>query len=374
MNPMSHAGLRPILGAAGLALAAPVVFANCDSIINTDYALALATANKAFASEIISSSPECFGGGSTTSRVQISGTMFQQASAISSALAGRQLLDGPAPVTAAGLRGAAAGARIGQWNAWGNFGETSSRQRYAVNNAYSGPGFAKNEMDLLNTVFGVDYTFTPTLVAGVSLGIDSGDGSGGHTNPAFAANQIKSSGYAVAPYLGWQISRTLSLDASVGLGRGEVDTFTTNSVDADRWYGAANLNYNRWLGNWQFGGRASFLHGVEDYGNIRVNGVSFAGTDARNTLDQVRLSAQAGYWMNGVMPYAALAYINDVRRKTTQFGAPSNPIGRDGWEWRLGVNFHSLKDGVTGGLAYSQEEGRNHQKSHALTANIGLRF
>lgn len=365
---------RHILCAAGLSVFGGAALANCDSIVSVDYALALSTNNAALAAEILSSSPECFGGGSTTSRVQISGTMFQQASAISSALTSRQLLDGPAPVAAAGLRGAAAGAKLGQWNVWGNLGETNSRQRYAANSAYSGPGFARSNVDVLNTVFGVDYTFTPALVAGVSLGIDGGDGRGGHTNPAFALNRIESKGYAVAPYLGWQISRTLSLDASAGYGRGEVDTFTTNSVDADRWFGAANLNYNRWMGNWQFGGRASFLHGVEDYGKIKVSGASVAGTDARNTLDQVRLAVQAGYWMNGVMPYAALAYVHDVRRKTTQFGAPSNPIGRDGWEWRLGVNFYSLKDGLTGGLAYSQEEGRNHQKSHNLTANIGLRF
>lgn len=366
---------RRILCAAVLAAFGSAALANCDSIVQSDYASAVSTGNAVYAAEILTSSPECFGGGATTARVQISGTMFQQASAISSAIAGRQLIDGPAsPVAAAGLRGAAAGAKAGQWNVWGNLSENDSRQRYAANTGYSGPGFAKNHMDVVNTVFGADYAFTQTLVAGVSLGLDRGDGRGGHTNGAFAVNQIDSKGYVIAPYLGWQISRTLSLDASIGLGRGGVDTFTTNSTDSSRWYGAANLNYNRWVGDWQFSGRASFLHGVEDYGNIKVNGLSVAGTDAKNTLDQVRLAVQAGYWMNGVMPYAALAYVNDVRRKTTQFGAPSNPIGRDAWEWRLGVNFYSSKHGVTGGLAYSQEEGRNHQNSHALTANIGVRF
>ncbi len=363
---------RRILCAAPLAAFVGVAFANCDSEVST-YGSYVAAGNAASASLILESSPECFGGGATTSRVQISGTMFQQASAISSALVGRQFLDGPAPVAATGLRGTSAGAKAGQWNVWGNLGETNSRQRYAAFNGWS-TGYAKNKMDILNAVFGADYAFTPSLVAGVSLGIDDGDGKGGNTGPGFSVNQLKSEGYTVAPYLGWQISRTLSLDASVGLGRGGVDAHTTNSVDSDRWYGAANLNYNRWVGNWQFSGRASFLHGVEDYGDIKVNGLSVAGTDAKNTLDQVRLAVQAGYWMNGVMPYAALAYANDVRRKTTQFGAPSNPIGRDGWEWRLGVNFYSLRDGAFGGLAYGQEEGRNKQKSHVFTANIGLRF
>lgn len=372
MKPM-NARPRRLLCMAGLALAAQAAQANCDSIIATDYALALATANKAYASEIITSSPECFGGGPTTARVQISGTLFQQAAAIGSAIAGRQLIDGPAPAAAAGLRGAAAGAGTGQWNVWGNLGETDTRNRYAAFNGYSA-GYAKNEMDVLNTVLGADYGLSSSLVAGLSLGIDRGDGRGGNTDPAFAVNKIRSEGYVVAPYLGWQISRTLSLDASAGFGQGEVRTFTTNKVESDRWFAAANLNYNRWLGNWQFGGRASYLHGVEDYGNIRVSGVSYAGSDARNTLDQVRLAARAGYWMNGAMPYAALAYTNDVRRRTTQFGSPDNPIGRDGWEWRLGVDFFSRASALMGGIAYSQEEGRSNQRSHALAANIGLRF
>ncbi len=367
-----HGKWRFICCAAGLAAMGEAALANCDSIINVDYASAVSTANAAYAAEIIASSPECFAGGSTTSRVQIGGTMFQQALAVSSAIASRQLADGPVPVAMTG-RGAAAGGKAGRFNIWGNIGETDSRQRYAAINGYSA-GYAKNEMDLLNTVLGVDYALTPTVLAGVSLGIDRGDGSGGNTDPAFSINKIKSKGHVLAPYLGWQINREFSFDASAGLGRGEVRTFTTNKVDADRWFAAANLNYQRWLGNIQFSGRASFLHGVEDYGDIKVSGVSFAGTDARNTLDQVRLGVQAGYWMNGVMPYAALAYVNDVRRKTTQFGAPANPIGRDGWEWRLGVNFFSLSHGVTGGIAYSREEGRNHQRSDNLTANINLRF
>lgn len=365
--------LRFIVCAAGLAAMGEAAFANCDSIISADYASAVATSNAAYAAEIIASSPECFGGGPTTSRVHIGGTMFQQALAVSSAIASRQLADGPAPAMAMAGRGAAAGGRVGRFNVWGNIGETDSRQRYAAFNGYS-TGYAKNEMDLLNTILGLDFALTPTMLAGVSLAIDRGDGSGGNTDPTFSINKIKSEGYVLAPYLGWQINREFSLDASAGLGKGEVRTFTTNKVDADRWFAAANLNYQRWLGNIQFSGRASYLHGIENYGDIKVSGVSFAGTDAHNTLDQVRLGAQAGYWMNGVMPYAALAYVNDIRRKTTQFGAPSNPIGRDAWEWRLGVNFFSLSQGVTGGIAYSREEGRNHQKSDNLTANINFRF
>lgn len=363
---------RP-LWVLGLAGACSTASANCDSIINADYASALSASDPVLAAQIISSSPECFGGGPTTALVQMNGTMFQQALAISSALTNRQLADGPAPQVAAGIRGSSAGATIGKFNVWGNLGETDAKQRYAALPGYSN-GFARNDMGILNTVLGIDYAFSPTLAVGLAVGLDRGDGSGGNTDPTFAKNDLSSKGYVVSPYLGWQINREFSVDASAGFGAGEIEMFTTNKVDSDRWYAAANLNYSRWMGNFQLSGRASLLHGVERYGDIKVSGVSQSGTSAKNTLDQARLMVQAGYWMNGVMPYAGLAYVSDLDRKSTQFGAPSNPIGRDAWEWRLGANFYSLAAGVTGGLYYSREEGRSNQKSDSIVANLNIRF
>lgn len=364
---------RRIIGTLCLAGFGSAASANCDSIVSVDYASALSTSNAAQAAQIISSSPECFGGGPTTALVQMNGTMFQQALAISSALANRQLADGPGPKLAAGTRGAAAGAAIGKFNVWGNLSETDSKQEYAALPGYSN-GLARNDMGILNTVLGVDYSFFPNLTAGLAIGIDRGDGSGGNTDPTFAKNTIRSNGYVFSPYLGWQINREFSLDASAGFGRGEVKMYTTNEVATDRWYAGANLNYSRWVGNLQFSGRASLLHGVEQYGDIKVSGVGQAGTGARNTLDQARLMAQVGYWMNSVMPYAGLSYVDDLDRKTTQFGAPSNPIGRNAWEWRLGANFFSLVSGVTGGVYFAREEGRSNQKSDSLVANLNIRF
>lgn len=368
-----NGNFRRTLCALAMAGATGTVAANCDDVIDIDYASALGASNAAYAQQIVSSSPECFGGGPTTSLVQMNGTMFQQAQAISSAIAGRQLADGPGPVAAAGMRGAAAGGKPGLLNFWGSLGETDTRQRYAALPGYSN-GTVRNDMDVVNAVIGLDYAFSPTLLAGVSVAADRGDGNGSNTDPAFSRNRIRSEGYVVAPYLGWQINRDFSLDASLGFGSGQVRTHTTNRVESDRWYAAANLNYARWVGNLQFSGRASLLHGVERYGDIKVRGVSQAGTDATNTLDQGRLSAQVGYWMNGVMPYAAVTYVHDLHRKTTQFGAPSNPIGRSAWEWRLGANFFSLASGVTGGVYFAQEEGRTKQRAHSLLANINFRF
>lgn len=365
--------LRRILCTLGLAGAWTVASANCDSIINVDYASALATSNAALAAQIISSSPECFGGGQPTALVQMNGTMVQQSMAISSVLVNRQLADGPTPKVAAGTRGAAAGASIGKLNIWGNLSETDTKQEYAALPGYS-TGFARNDMDILSTVLGFDYPLSATWLVGVAAGFDSGDGSGGNSDPAFAKNNINSHGYIVSPYLGWQINSDFSFDASAGFGSGNIKTYSTNKVDSDRWYASANLNFTRWLGNLQLLGRVSWLHGVESYGNIKVSGVSQAGTSAKNTLDQARLMVQAGYWMNGVMPFAGLAYVSNLHLNTTQFGAPSNPIGRDAWEWRLGANVFSQASGLTGGLYFAQEEGRSNQKSSSIVANVNIRF
>ncbi|MDQ5904117.1 MAG: hypothetical protein QG672_1710, partial [Pseudomonadota bacterium] len=105
-----------------------------------------------------------------------------------------------------------------------------------------------------------------------------------------------------------------------------------------------------------------------------ATGAKFTGTDAKNTVGQLRLGMQAGYWLNGFMPYAAVAYTSDIHRDTTQFGNPDDPVGRDAWLFGLGVNYFSLAKGVSGGVAFNQEVGRNHQTNHSLVANINLRF
>lgn len=367
MTSLLRAGL-----VAGLATAVGSAWATpCDSALSS-YEFYVSTADKSNASAIVSNHPECFPGGPASSGVQISNTSFLLAYAIWNALALRQSVDGPLVVGSANLKGMAAGAGAGKWNVWGNLTNNDTRQSYSSANGFT----AKYNTDVMTSVIGVDYGLSPTMVLGVSGAFDEGDGSGLNTGPGGSRNAIDSKGYLIAPYFGMQLSKTLSFDLSAGLGRGRVDTNTNSQAKADRWFAAANLTYNRWFDNIQLTGKASLLHGEEDYGNIKdpSTGLRWIGTDARNEVDQLRLGVQAGYWTNGVMPFASLAYSNDLRRHTTQFGSPNNPIGRDGWLLGLGVNFYSVKDGLTAGVAYNYELGRNNQDNQSVMANINLRF
>jgi len=361
----SRAALLVGMGlASGVASATP-----CSSAISS-YESAVSSNAYSSAAQILSNHPECFGGSATTSQVQINGTSFQQVSSISRALGLRFASDNPGPRADTGIKGMAAGNAGKKWNVWGSLENNDTRQSYVAANTFT----TRNDSDVLNSVFGVDYSLSPTMVFGVSMAFDKGDVSGRNSAPGTTLNNIDTDGYAIAPYIGIQLSKSLFFDASIGFGKGEFSSNTGTAGDSDRWFGAANLGYERWMGNLQFTGKASYLRAVEDHDNTRVAGVAAIGTGGKNTLGQVRLTGQLGYWLNGAMPYASLGYVSDVERKSTQFGAGANPIGKDGWVWSLGVNFISLSSGITGGIAYKQEESRSNQQNKSLMANIAFRF
>ena len=352
----------------GMALAGSIAHANCDTDL-VAYSAAVSANNAVVAGQFISETPECFGASPQAAQVQINGTSFQQVGSISRALGLRFASDNPGPWADAGLKGMAAGNAGKKWNVWGDLGNNDTRQRY-IN------GFGTttlSDANVSNAVLGADIPWSPSTVVGLSLAIDRGDMDGRDPGLTYF-NQSSTSGYALAPYVGIQLSKAFFLDASMGLGRGKFRTNNNTDGKASRWFAAANLGYESWMGKYQLTGKASYLHAFEDYANTRANGVGVNGTAAKSTLGQIRLAAQVAYWADGIMPFASLGYMSDVERKTTLFGTFANPIGRDAWVWSLGVNFISLSSGLTGSIVFRQEEGRTSQDVRMLSANIGLRF
>lgn len=316
--------------------------------------------------EYVSAHPHCFPAGASASQVTMAGSSFQQISAISGALSSRMVGDGgPAFLASKPQQGLAAGGK-NAWNVWGNVMDSSTRQSYKV-----GANSIRNDMDVTNAVLGVDYAFAPGMVLGVSGAFDHGSGN---TQPgaanAWSASTVK--GYAIAPYLGYQISKELALDASVGLGSGKTSAAGGMESEGDRLFYAANLSYSQWFKEIQLTGKLGYLHGEEDFGLSKVNGTTVANTAVKNKVDRWLLGLQGAYWVgNGVQPYLGLNYLGDRRSSSA---AGTDPVGKGAWQWALGVNFFSLSSGVNGGIAFTQEEGRTNQKNNALTANVGLRF
>jgi hypothetical protein len=356
---------------AGVALSGVFGLANassCEYVLD-EYSYYTQFGYSEYADEIVQNHPECFPGGGATSNTQITATAGILSGATSKAVTGRLLSPegSPTAIASNGLptSGLAAGATPARWNAWANVDQTES------NFSYTTPTLAKQrgENDILTSVIGVDYSISPTMVVGVSAAFDNGDGWG--RNNAGARNNTDTDGYTIAPYIGLQLGKNWALDASAGFGEADFSATGGVKADIDRWFAAANLSYARWVGNWQYTGKIGYLHGNEDTGNAKANGVTLAGTSSENTLGRLRVSAQASYWMNGFMPYAGLGYTSNVHRDSS---VGSDPLGRDTFLLTLGVNFFSLANKITGGIYYEEELDRSHSDNSVISANINFRF
>lgn len=356
---------------------------SCDSVLSS-YEYYASINDQYWMTYIKSNHPECFGSNASSAAATqtIAATNLQHVLTISNAVSARFSMTAPPAAQAdAGQRlGMAAGNTVGKWNAWASVGQDYSE--YDRGN-YSSNGAIRNhnaDLDVTNVVVGADFALSPLWTVGLSAAFDHSSGaSKSYTNGVLASSGTHSSdGYSIAPYVAWQINKDLSLDATLGFGKNETSSSGNVDGEADRLFYGANLNYVKWYGNWQVSGKGSYFYGEEKYGDLRSSTLGvLKGTATKNKLDQIRLGGQMGYWMNnGVMPYFGLTYLNDLTHSTSAAPAVqmATEIGKTAWLCALGVNFFSLSNGVTGGVAYNLETGRDHARREALIANINVRF
>ncbi len=293
---------------------------------------------------------------------QAQATVVQQVSLISNAVSTRMLSSvggPPSSKQASSASGLAAGNITEKMNGWASLNQNNSR--YSPSDAGN-----KRSSDVTNAVLGFDYQITPTAVLGMSAAIDRGNGSVGSSGQG-----VTTKGYALGPYMGFQLGQNMALDVSVGLGNGEVSQ-GVNKAKSDRRFAAANLGYARWAGNLQYSGKLGYLISSEKYGDINTNGTTTANTRSKSEIDQLNLAGEVGYWMNsGTMPYLGLAYTRDTHLKV----ATNDPKwDRDSFTLKLGLNFFSVSSKVTGGIAYTEELGRRNAKNENLMGNLNFRF
>lgn len=330
--------------------------------------------NPSIQASIISESPECFAAGITSSLVQMYGTSVRQISSISSALETRFSNTTPTRTSKLSTKSIAAGGENNKWNTWGSINNNDTKQEYRNRFATE----TINKSSIVSTIMGGDYVLSPRMVVGVSVALDNGSGSGiANPNGGGVTNNMSSKGYSIAPYFGMQISKELALDASIGFGQGNIQTSqgsTSTRAESNRSFLAANVSYESWIDRVQLRGKGGLLYAIEDFGNTTADGSTISGTGGKNTLTQLRLGGQAGYWVNGFMPYAGINYVTDLNRSSTLADGNVDPIGKDAWLLSLGVNFFSINNAITGGLEYSEETARSNQKNNNLIANMNVRF
>jgi hypothetical protein len=283
-------------------------------------------------------------------------TTVQQASIISSVVSNIFSARAPnapgAPVRVSlnGERGMASGNQIGSMNAWVNGAETKIGSQ-ALASMFSGK--------VTNAIGGIDYTVSQEIVAGVSFGHDRVSLDFNFAGPN---SGLVSTGWMIAPYVGYQINETLSADAALGYASGDVDTRTSTgplpSETYSRNFLALNLTSTHWMDDIQFLAKVNYISANEKVGTT-------------NKMEQLRLGGQVGYWMDGIMPYASVTYVRDIKISTGGI----QPVGPDKEAWTvvIGANLFS-KGAMYGGVSLSKEYGRTDSSNQVFMANIGYRF
>ena len=263
-----------------------------------------------------------------------------------------------------GPTGAAAAPGGRPWNAWVAYSQSKVGYTPMQANGTVGVG-----------VVGVDYALSSNVILGVAL---AGDRT--RISTGFNSGSLNGNGYTISPYIGVALSRSLTLDATLGTGRTKQDINVgggvTGSFTNRRTLGSVGLSYrHQGGGNWQFTGRGALL-AVED--RLGAYTLSNGGLVADGTVSitQMRLSGQAGYNMGAVTPYVGLTYVYDIRRTNIQpfagqLQTPAND--RDAWTPVIGLRFNSAGS-LYGGIQYSSEQSRSQVKNNQILLNLGIRF
>jgi hypothetical protein len=283
-------------------------------------------------------------------------TSVQQATVISNVLS--NIFSGRAPtapraparVSLGNEKGMAAGGSPAKLNAWVNASDTT------IGNSAAGSMF---DGTVTNALGGIDYRVSDRFVAGVSVGYDRVD-----LDFKFLANSgMLSEGWLVAPYASYQVSDIISVDGAYGYANGDVDTRAsgaTSSQSYDRNFLALNMNANYWMGDWQLTGKANYIFAEEKM-------------DTTNKMEQMRLGGQVGYWREGIMPYAGIAYVRDLKATSSAPGGMPSAMDKDAWVGSVGVNFFS-KGAFSAGISYTEEFDRDDTENYTFMANVGYRF
>ncbi len=121
---------------------------------------------------------------------------------------------------------------------WGHGSFTSVDNDYVsgtTDNRYDGDVWGYN--------IGLDYRFTETLTAGVTMGYNDTD-----LTTAFNQGRYKEQGWVISPYAIYRPLQGLAIVAEFGFGQGDIDVTRNNdtvtgSTDSDLWYGSLTSTY-----------------------------------------------------------------------------------------------------------------------------------
>ena len=206
--------------------------------------------------------------------------------------------------------------------------------------------------------------------------------AGGYENNSIDTNfnlgEQETDGYTIAPYFGYLMTDTWSLDFSFGYSNLQTDQFRTDpltaehitsSPDHDRWFGMINLNGLTTYGNWIFGGKLGFLYATDDQSQfIESNGAQQPGL--RSKLGQINIGGEVAYSLGEFEPFARVLYENDFHQTDIGvIGGTQPSFDNDDVLLGAGLRYYGNK-GLTGNLEFNTRQAREDYDEYSLTATL----
>jgi hypothetical protein len=267
-----------------------------------------------------------------------------------------------------GATGKAAGDGSGQWGVWANYTHSN------IENDLSSTAF---DGDLNAGLASIYTTRWKNFIVGLAAGYENMD-----SDTTFNAGEQETSGWTVAPYLGYLISPMFSVDVNFGYAGLETDQFrtaagarVTSSFDSERWFASGSLNANKVIDKWILGGRLTYLWTVEDQdGFTESNGTGVRGRKVR--LSQLQVGGDVGYSFGEFEPYVTAAFSHDVSRSALAAvpgGLPQPSDDDNDFQLGLGVRYFG-KQGISGVLEWTTVTGRDNYDDDTINLTIGTEF
>jgi len=292
---------------------------------------------------------------------------------ITGALGGRRFFGGPRVSDNQFKMEGATGLSAGDgttipYGVWGSYSYTD------FDNDLSSTAFDGNSHSFLG---GLDFAFWENTVLGVAFGYDNGD-----IDTTFNLGHQDTDSYTIAPYFGALLSDTLSLDFNVGYSRVDYDQFRTlpgtttrvsSSPNADRWFGALNLNGVTYYDNWILGARVGALWAksvIDSY--TESNGTVVAESRAR--VGEGIIAGDVAYTYKNFEPFMNVSYQYDFElTKVSVTTGPQPSNDRDDILMTAGVRYYD-NNGISGNLEYTKRFDRDDFDEDRISITVRVDF
>jgi hypothetical protein len=226
-----------------------------------------------------------------------------------------------------------------------------------------------------NLLFGIDYSLTDTLLAGVALGYERAQ-----IDTDFNLGKMTSKGFSFSPYLGFALTETWSGDLTLSYSRLKHDQYRiqnnqriNSDVDTVRWFISANIN-----GSWQFNQLAlnvytGIIHAENNDEHFKEsNGNQVAQQKSKVTT--VNLGSEIAYSFMTLEPFLGLTYNYDTNQTSNQLTNNTQlDEDRDNFMLLTGVRYFA-ESGLSVNAELSKRLSRKYAKETNFTISVLWQF